>query len=1247
MDEEVRNLATRIGVSETNLSENQVRALETVARTLRRSESRSFVCSVCGKRYRIPGAKEGGSYKCISCQGLLKHGNSTGEAETILDEALPKDAAEAIKDAANVLGKFVLVKKLGAGGMGSVFKAYDVELARYVAIKFINSALFDELISEARALASIDHKNIAKVYEINNSFGTPFIAMQFVDGKTIPHSALHLPHFIAVCEAVDYAHKFGLMHRDIKPDNIMVDSKGNIFLIDFGLATRKSADGELAGTPGYIAPETAEGKAYTVAADVYSLAATFYHLLAGAPPMKFDSGSDIQQIVIRTREGVFAPLGPQVPAELRAIVEKGLAKSPADRYQSAGELSEDIRNYLNGFPVRAFRGGFGYIFKKFVLRNRFVTAAAVILAAGIAAAGIYSGFQKKETETISKKKTELVSAIIDDLSKKHEYALKLRRAGETFEGLAAIPNEVLQSKLYREVADEAEKDAGFLHSMGNLYKIVQNYEKALEYQRRVLEMDANFKPALFQIGLLLAYRFETDVNYDDKGNAQAALSSCTPKAGTLAEYCKRVKTDSLEGALELLYRTISVMKLFPENQLAAGIVNLYNGKSKEATQIINAVLEKDKSNEDAIYFLDAACCGVNKFDMVPVLNEAISLDKGNMNLYMLRSDCHYILSVNKYHGKNDGDEELHLGAADVQTILSLKSSDPNLLVWAAVFWGGAANTKLSAGYDAASEIGKTFNYFDEALKKQPNNYKILVERESFRSTMAEIRIREGQAAPEVMREMEKDNETISKILPNASWVPRLLAHEYERCASAAGEAKLDQIPYLEKALAACDRCLKLSPADVIAARMKYRMMRNLIRCMHDERKEAAAWLEKWGAFLPAFVAAEDREDFKKAAYFEVANYWHIEGDKGNDKVRELAAYRNAVKFCGEYLKLSPDDNADDAFTQTPVSVIVYQLCRGDFPAYRSSQSLGGTGTILRIVGKRRLLVERALALAKIAQRVEPDEAGSVNEQALADVSEALKCDDRFGDVHRYAALTQMMIAGVKEDRKEKYVQLYQDAIENLKFVLQKDRDYADMWKKMGKCYLEIASHKDQNWVDPVEDYEEAAKCYTNAIALEPKEPFHHSDRGLVYRRLGSYTESVKGDPLPMYEKSIEDYTAAVSIRGDIAKFGRGKAHAWMVKYQLKNGIDASAGLEKMSKDFTAYMGLSNASVDDLEQLDIVCSDLAKTMASKGMNKPGSELLLVAADGLDAAAKLAPTRADELTAKADSLRQQAKELLGDY
>ena len=286
-------------------------------------------------------------------------------------------------------GRYVAVALLGAGGMGEVWKAWDTELRRWVALKFVRGTDPDELLRferEAQVAARLSHPNIAAVYEVGEARGKHFIAMQYIAGQTLrafPHTDRRALVEILrdAARAVHVANAQGVVHRDLQPDNIMVEQpQRRAFVMDFGLARQVDAgrpltmSGMLVGTPAYMPPEQARGARVDSRADVYSLGATLYEVVSGRPP--FESSS-IVDLLLHVIEAEPAP----VAGELGVIIAKAMEKDPRRRYATAAEFADDLDRWLAGEPISARPASFVYRLRKKLAKRKLAVAIALVGAA--------------------------------------------------------------------------------------------------------------------------------------------------------------------------------------------------------------------------------------------------------------------------------------------------------------------------------------------------------------------------------------------------------------------------------------------------------------------------------------------------------------------------------------------------------------------------------------------------------------------------------------------------------------------------------------------------------------------------------------------------------------------------------------------------------------------------------------------------------------------------------------------------
>ncbi len=332
---------------------------------------------------------------------------------------------------------YELLEEIGSGGMGVVYRARQIRLNRQVALKMIRAGRFSSeteiqrLRVEAQAAAQLDHPGIVPVFEVSEHEGLHFFTMALVDGQTLSAKLNDGPLPIreaasimqSVAEAVAYAHSKGVIHRDIKPGNILIDRTGQPRVSDFGLAKQISIDSELTttgqilGTPSYMPPEQALGKVHEIGelADVYSLGAVLYATLTGRPPFQAQTSVETLRLVVDQLPLAPRLLNPSVPKDLETICLKCLEKSPSRRYLAARDLADELQRFLNGEPILAQPAGPMRRVVQWYRRHRTaaaISASVLLMFIGVSAVSSFAWIRELSfREELQKQQAETKEAL--------------------------------------------------------------------------------------------------------------------------------------------------------------------------------------------------------------------------------------------------------------------------------------------------------------------------------------------------------------------------------------------------------------------------------------------------------------------------------------------------------------------------------------------------------------------------------------------------------------------------------------------------------------------------------------------------------------------------------------------------------------------------------------------------------------------------------------------------------------------
>jgi tetratricopeptide (TPR) repeat protein/predicted Ser/Thr protein kinase len=436
------------------------------------------------------------------------------------------------------LPRYEILREVRRGGMGILYRAWDPQLAREVALKVLLEQPGsppegrERFLREARLAASLTHPHIVPVYDSGEWMGQAYLAMQFIEGASLDETRLELrAAATAVRDAalgLHYAHEQGIVHRDVKPSNLMMDSQNRVFVTDFGLArkvevsSKLTVTGTVMGTPSYMSPEQARGRKADRRADVYSLGATLYHLLTGRPPFQARDPYALLRKVVEEDPLPLRRLLPGADGDLQTIVMKCLEKEPDRRYSTAEALAEDLTRWLEGGAIRAHPPSTLYRARKYIAHRKALASAAglgLLLSTLLIA---YLSVIRPEATHVSRE-AKVFSPIYERLRDLPQNEEGWKRGLQLLDkGLAIFPDSAGAWMRKAEGHERLFETDGALAAYRKAYEINPDLGTA-HYRRGRLLMDARNDSAQALREFELARRIEPQNEFAMVGEARISL----------------------------------------------------------------------------------------------------------------------------------------------------------------------------------------------------------------------------------------------------------------------------------------------------------------------------------------------------------------------------------------------------------------------------------------------------------------------------------------------------------------------------------------------------------------------------------------------------------------------------------------------------------------------------------------------------------------------------------------------------
>jgi tetratricopeptide (TPR) repeat protein/predicted Ser/Thr protein kinase len=986
-------------------------------------------------------------------------------------------------------GRYENLNLLGQGGMAIVYKAFDPTLGRHVALKFLrreDPQYLKRFLMEARLQARLNHENICRVYEVGQAEDKPYIAMQYIEGKTLKdvasklttlEKALIMKH---VAEAVQEAHRAGLIHRDLKPVNILVerteDGEWIPYVLDFGIARHMegsdmTATGLILGTPWYMSPEQASGATLDHRTDVYSLGATMYELFSGNVPFEAVSAQEILLKILGQEPVPLQQRNSNIPFDLQTIVMKCMEKEPARRYQSAKAVAEELDRFVKGDPILARPTG---IFSRTYRRARKNRALSVTVAVGVLLIGILLTIGLK-ARWKAQKQTEIAQRFGQQIAKienglRSAYLLPLHDVRSDKQKVRMEIKEIVQQM--KQLGEPAEGPGYYAIGRGHL--ALGEYESAKENFENAMRSGLNTPDLAHALGLALGNIYRQQLQeaerIQNKEIRKSVIENIQKEFRDPAlEYLKKGEAPEYLRALIAFYEknwkeaerlaihaarqdaSLYEAKLLHANIYAAIGNDLGNmGKVQEAMDryelgakhFVNA-LEFARSDPGAhsdfcdlrlqqvslLAYQEDASLDASMKNVVEACDRSLAADPEQSQIYTKKAEALWLQGRWMMENGNNPEPALSAARKDLAKAATLDPKDGNVYKTVGITYLVEGEYKLNGGQDPRQALQVAVENLNRAIHLTPNPLAATNSLGNAYWLLGRYDMDHGaDPAPHLHAAMENYGKAI-RMEPNFASAYSNLGIVYGSLATHKMSQGQDPIPDLQKSIENLEQSIRINPGTALTF--------NSLGNRFAERGDYQMSLGKdpSGSFQKSIASFDKARQLDAGWFSPVMNrgitYQSLADFELNHGRDPTDALQKAMKDYEEAIRLNP------AYFGSYGNLALAYRTLGLFAAYAGKEPTKHYNLALQHVEKalksnpedlESLLIEARTYLdgAKYALSRGASPLSSL-ERAVSPLQKAEKLDPTVAEIHIYKS--EIKLIAVRWRPVEEY---FQQAFESLK-----------------------------------------------------------------------------------------------------------------------------------------------------------------------------------------------------------------------